>query len=609
MASLADLSQVPSPRLPSQWQRYVQTVARLGPGQIGHLFARRVLHRALGEGLPVVRLTSRLRGDWAPRVPFLNDPPARTFRPDARSLCIIQIEKTLSDPVDWSPAEMPLLWQLELNYFHWMPRDLSWRRARPWVVDWLDHAPRDPRSICWSPFAVAQRVLRWTRLIRGPWWDEIQDDPAFTRLLRELYAQCRFLVRRQEHELRGNHLLKTALALYAGGRFFEGAEPDRWLRQSRRIIRDELRAQILDDGGHYERSPMYHLMVLVDVVDAFNITPAGDPFAEQLRRPIKWLYQFADSCSHGDGEIPLFNDSVMDQVPCRSDVLRHAEQACDVRPTGARLDFVAHPHFGLFRLGDRRSCLWLDAGETRPPFLLGHTHADTGSFELSVGSHRIICDSGVHSYQDPRRRAWDRSTLAHSTVSIAGESSSDCWGRFRVARRARVRSLAWSDQGTEQCVTLRHDGFRHLPAAPWHERTVEFRAGVYTIRDRVGGRRATDLRCDALLYLGPDVHVQSQEYLSDGGAPRRWSFLVTLASGADLSVRIDVWFDGPVRLCGVFLEPAVFAPKFHTNVPGHCIRAACLANARQLGIDWRLTVGKPSEELIGYNYEIITKLT
>ncbi|MBV8315696.1 MAG: hypothetical protein JOZ53_12220, partial [Planctomycetaceae bacterium] len=346
MADLADLSRIPCPPAPPRWRRYLQTVTHLRPEQMARLFARRVLARCLPERPPRVRSAPKVRPNWAPRAGFLDDPAASNFRPDRRSLQLLQIEKTFGDAVDWAPADMRLLWQLELNYFHWMPGDLPWPAARHWVIDWLDHAPRDLRSQCWNPFGVAQRIIRWTRLIRGPWWDEIRADPTFPRLLGELYSQCRFIARHQEKELLGNHLVKTVAALYAGGRFFAGTEADRWLRRARHLFHEEVRSQILSDGGHYERSPMHHLLVLVDLIDTYNITPAGDPFAERLYRPLERLYRFAEVCTHGDGEIPLFNDSVFDQAPRRADVLRYAERVLGLRPSDERPDFIAPPTSG-----------------------------------------------------------------------------------------------------------------------------------------------------------------------------------------------------------------------------------------------------------------------
>ena len=337
---------------------------------------------------------------------------------------------------------------------------------------------------------------------------------------------------------------------------------------------------------------MYHLLVLVDLVDALNITPPGDPFEDVLRPAIERMHRFAAACATATGRSRCSTTRCSARPPA-------APRSCDTpsgsagsRPMAHRMpDSSPSPTSGCSASGIApAACGWMPA-TTGPPFLQAHAHADTGSFELSVGACRVVCDSGVFSYQDPARRAWDRSTPAHSTVSVAGESSSDCWGSFRVARRARIRALDWTERGGEQSVRFRHDGFRHLPASPRHERTVTFREGTYTIRDRIVARSETELRCDGFLYLGPGVTVLPLESIAPvPDPPRTWSFELRHEADPHLRVRVDVSILNPDGPRAVFVEPARFAPRFHTDLPGHRIRAAGLATTREFGIEWRLSI-------------------
>ncbi|MEY6432337.1 heparinase II/III-family protein [Thioalkalicoccus limnaeus] len=64
-------------------------------------------------------------------------------------------------------------------------------------------------------------------------------------------------------------------------------------------------------------------------------------------------------------------------------------------------------------------------------------HADTLSFELSLFGQRTIVNGGTSRYGSGPERLAERSTAAHSTVQIDGADSSEVWGGFRVARRAR----------------------------------------------------------------------------------------------------------------------------------------------------------------------------
>ncbi len=90
--------------------------------------------------------------------------------------------------------------------------------------------------------------------------------------LDSLADQVRVLERRLEFHLLGNHLLANAKALVFAGFFFEGPDAQRWLYRGRTILDSELPEQVLPDGGHFERSPMYHAIILEDLLDLENLS-------------------------------------------------------------------------------------------------------------------------------------------------------------------------------------------------------------------------------------------------------------------------------------------------------------------------------------------------
>ena len=71
--------------------------------------------------------------------------------------------------------------------------------------------------------------------------------------------------------MKGNHLLANAKALIFSGLYFKGEEARKWLQLGVKIIDEELDEQILQDGGHFERSTMYHTVILEDFLDLINI--------------------------------------------------------------------------------------------------------------------------------------------------------------------------------------------------------------------------------------------------------------------------------------------------------------------------------------------------
>ena len=80
----------------------------------------------------------------------------------------------------------------------------------------------------------------------------------------------------------------------------------------------------------------------------------------------------------------------------------------------------------------------IDVAEIGPSYLPAHGHADALTFELSLDGKRVVVDTGTQSYEDGPSRWAQRSTSAHITIEIDGQSSSEVWKSFRVGRRARV---------------------------------------------------------------------------------------------------------------------------------------------------------------------------
>ena len=84
-------------------------------------------------------------------------------------------------------------------------------------------------------------------------------------------------------DLLGNHLFENAKALIFAGCFFEGAPADAWFECGAQVLGKELGEQILPDGGYFELSPMYHSIILEDILDLLSLQQAypGRPLAEQ----------------------------------------------------------------------------------------------------------------------------------------------------------------------------------------------------------------------------------------------------------------------------------------------------------------------------------------
>jgi uncharacterized heparinase superfamily protein len=148
-----------------------------------------------------------------------------------------------------------------------------------------------------------------------------------------------------------------------------------------------------------------------------------------------------------------------------------------------------------------------DAGPIGPDYQPGHAHGDLLSFELSFAGRRVVTDSGVHGYDGDPWRAWCRSTHAHNTVEIDGQSQCEFWSVFRVARRARPHDVRFEARADGFRLAAWHDGYERLAGRPRHARRFAWHArGVLLVRDEVMSARSVTAR--SRLHLHPDCVVE-----------------------------------------------------------------------------------------------------
>ena len=89
------------------------------------------------------------------------------------------------------------------------------------------------------------------------------------------------------------------------------------MRQGLAILDRELSEQVLADGGHFERSPMYHARItyLLQLLVATGI----DELVSRAEEPLARMRAALALLCHPDGEIALLNDSALEIANRRRD--------------------------------------------------------------------------------------------------------------------------------------------------------------------------------------------------------------------------------------------------------------------------------------------------
>ena len=111
--------------------------------------------------------------------------------------------------------------------------------------------------------------------------------------------------------------------------FFGGPEPREWLQAAAALAISQAKEQVLADGGHFERSPMYHVHAMEDFLTLGVLVE--EPVArESIRDTWRSMAEFLTWVRHPDGRIPLFNDGALNGAACPQEMLAAGCRAFDL---------------------------------------------------------------------------------------------------------------------------------------------------------------------------------------------------------------------------------------------------------------------------------------
>lgn len=453
-------------------------------------------------------------------------------------------EHVLSE-IDWSADYGSPLWTYHLHYFDFaVDLALAFREAGDvryrlrceelWTA-WLDAARRGEARI--EPYPTSVRccnALRSAWLMEGHAPDDFVD-----RLLAATHEQLLWLADNLERHLGANHLQKNLVALSLGSLAFGSAAAAEW-RRHLEALWETLREHVLPDGGHFERSPMYHAAALDDWLLTLAACDAAAVAAPDDVRPRLAKMTHALLClSRPDGTLHLFNDAANSERPERDAVVALASDVLErafTEPSGVfALDQTGY--YGRIDAG-AGSRFVVDAGPPGPAHQPGHAHCDMLSFEFDIAGRPVVVDAGVHGYDGDPYREYVRSTRAHNTVAIDGREQHEMWATFRMARRGKIVEASAS-QETEVAFAFEGSCRHYHDARALHRRKIELDADVLAVTDRVEGANGCPLT--SWLHLHPDFEV---EPLGD-------RVVATAKEGTPLGVAVEVFgADGMSVKCG-----------------------------------------------------------
>ncbi|EMA58924.1 alginate lyase family protein [Halorubrum lipolyticum] len=452
---------------PGDWSVAAHTVANMKPVQLAGILERRLRH-AVVPRLPVdfdERYDRRVPDDLsiAPEplranLDRLRASLSEAERADARETAgdaadgrYTFLDHTIDfgDDIDWDDEaidERPIFWRLKLASFEGFERlVLGWEspagldevrsRLEAQAYDWDASNPIGEEAYLrrsWTPHSVSLRILGWSRYVAWCAGDDGTEVPD--RLVRMTYRNALFLANHVEHEIGGNHLIENAAALIAAGVLFRDHDTG-WVRTGRELLKRAGSDQFLADGGHFERSPMYHVTVLRRYATATDLLSAVGLPTTAIGTVAEHAMGFLSSLAEPSGEIPLLNDSVRGEAIRATSCLAYC-RACSLTPT---IRSRHHPAGSGYRtLSAGGGTLLFDVGDVGPPHLPAHSHNDQLGVLLWVDGRQVLADTGVYDYGANARRQYARSAAAHNTAQYDGIEPIPTAGSYMLGKRTSV---------------------------------------------------------------------------------------------------------------------------------------------------------------------------
>ncbi len=500
----------------------------------------------------------------------------------ADGFSFLGVEGSLSE-LGWDGPQREKLWRYNQHYFDYL-NAITETEQQPAVYDILESWLNDTRpgvGNAWEPYPTSLRIVNWIK------WSLIGNElpEGFNA---SLAVQARWLMKRLEFHLLGNHLFANAKALVFVGLYFEGPEARIWLKKGLSIIELQLSEQILTDGGHFERSTMYHAIVFEDLLDLCNIANCCSRSENDylLKAAMGWktrlpgMHIWLKNMSHPDSAISFFNDAAIGIAPAWSELDGYytrimagdTDENDSLKATpinacygiwtnvGQDIRYVHMSESGYLKVEARDMVAILDIAPVGPDYLPGHAHADTLSFELSLGTQRIFVNSGTSCYGSSPERLRQRGTAAHNTVVIDAENSSEVWGGFRVARRAYVDKVKIEDnvnahhknEPVSLTISAEHDGYTRLDGKPIHSRFWSFFESAISVSDFISGQFGT---AEAYYHLHPDVKIHESDDPSE--------FRLDYGSGECAFISIETGLARVIR--------STWHPGFGETIPNQCL--------------------------------------
>lgn len=357
--------------------------------------------------------------------------------------------KLLNESVDWKISkwkynERTHLWNFNLHYFEYgIALAVEYRKTNNRAYyeklvtlykDWKEECFYKQVGDAWHPYTISLRLknlLIISSILNVEWTELISSD---------IYVQYKFLIANQEKNLLGNHYFENIVTIYLCSVFFN---EDKIQKKFKKKIEKEIKEQILPDGMHFERSFMYHNLILEDLIRIWLVSEGvfKNVLTDTIARMCDCVFSFEE-----DERIPAFNDSGSNVSKSKCQLLNATRELTKYLPKKKQLTYA-----GYYKLENDEYSIIMDVGEFAPTYISGHGQCDALSIEIYYRGYPVLVNSGTYQYQT-ELRSYFRGTASHNTLQAADNEQSECWGEHRTINRVKIIETIADNEKIAGCI-------------------------------------------------------------------------------------------------------------------------------------------------------------
>jgi len=500
---------------------------------------------------------------------------------------------------------------LTLGQAYWLTGDEKYTCEYIYqTIDWIENNPTE-FGVNWScTMDTAIRVCNWIVSLFYFKHSKLLNEKFCFEICKNIFSHgthIRDNLEKAFFESQTNHYLSDiAGLLYSGLFFYESNRGKAWFDFALKELRNQMRAQIYNDGCDFEASTYYHRLVLelffypaITSIKAFsdefpgsnlnNFSELGGKifgleFIEKLHKmfeailyllnPSGIMPQLGDNdngrlhiyCTEEKSDMKylltlaafFFNESkfIVKEFKFPQDSLWiFGKYNLDYRYDcgGNNLKEISSRAFsdsGWYVMRSDKIHMIISCGSSGQNNYEGHAHNDKLSFELFLDGKRVLIDPGTYLYTPlPELRNKFRSTYYHNTITVDNEEQSRFVHKslFLLRNDARVKVNSWVSTEKYDFFDAEHYGYRRLENGIVHRRQIFFdkKSLSFFIKDIIKGEGRHSFNINFILSNEVSLYLKNNTLNAQLGYSKGKYLNIHPLKPIDLSMKIEKGFVSP----------------------------------------------------------------